>query len=182
MSSASENAIPMYSDIYDFINPQRLRGSLDGKVALVTGASRGIGRAMALALAEAGADVALLARTKSQLESVAEVITNTYGRRALVLVADTTDDDAVSSAVKATEDTLGALDIAIANAGIGGQRPFALTPMAEWWKLMEVNVKGQLLVTQAAMNSMRQKGKGIIICNTSRAAVYDICMCQLMSS
>jgi NADP-dependent 3-hydroxy acid dehydrogenase YdfG len=175
MSSDFGTAVPKYSDVYDFISPQKLAGSLNGKVALITGASRGIGKAMALAFAEAGADVALLARGKAALESVASTIRETYGRRALVLVTDVTDEKGVHDAVKTAEWELGSLDVVIANAGANIERPFVLEPMDEWWRIMEVNVKGQLLVAQAAMKSMRGRGKGVIILTTSGAALVNIC-------
>ena len=178
MSSDLGTSVKIYNDVYDFISPSKLTGSLNGKVALITGASRGIGKAMALAFAEAGADVALLARTKSQLEDVASTIRSQYGKRALVLAVDATDEKAVTDAVRTTELELGPLDVAVANAGVGSTRPFASTPMTEWWKVMEVNVKGQLLVAQAASKSMRTKGKGIVIFNASLAAVMSFRECR----
>jgi NADP-dependent 3-hydroxy acid dehydrogenase YdfG len=174
MASDLGTAVPLHHDVYDFIGPRKLAGALNGKVAIITGASRGIGKAMALAFAEAGADVALLARTKSQLEAVASTIRARFSKRALVFAIDATDEKAVYEAVSSTEQVLGPVDIVIPNAGIGAQRPFSFTPMEEWWKVMEVNVKGQLLVAQAALKSMRARGSGVIIFNASRAAVVDV--------
>ena len=173
MSSDHSKPSRVYHDVYDFISPTRLAGSLRGKVALITGASRGIGKAMALAFAEAGADVALLARTQLQLELVADMIRNRFERRVLTFVADATDEKAVRDAVRATEWELGQLDIVVANAGVAVQRPFIFTPMDEWWRAMEVNVKGQLIVAQEALKSMRARGKGVIIFNASSAGVTD---------
>ena len=165
--------MPIHHDIYDFISPTQLAKSLENKVAFITGAGRGIGKAIALAFAEAGADVALLARTKSQLEAVAATVRETYGRRALVIAADVTNEKAVVDAVELTETELGPIDIVIANAGVNLLRPCAFTPMSDWWWVMEVNVKGQMLVAQEALNRMRARGKGVIIFNASRAAVVD---------
>jgi NAD(P)-dependent dehydrogenase (short-subunit alcohol dehydrogenase family) len=173
MSSDLGTPAKRHKDIYDFISPQKLAGSLSGKVALITGAGRGIGKAMALAFAEAGCDIALLARTQIQLESVADEICTKFGRHALVLAADVTDERAVSEAVGRAETELGGLDVVIANAGVGQVRPFAMTPVEEWWRVMEVNVKGQMITAHAALGSMRARGKGTVIFIVSSAAAVD---------
>ena len=90
---------------------------VDGKVAIVTGASRGIGKAVALALAEAGADVTVLARTKDKIEQTAEEI-NKMGRKALAIPMDVSREDLVQNAVKRTVSELGRIDILSHNAGI----------------------------------------------------------------
>ena len=174
MASDLGVAVSVHKDVYDFISPHKLTGALNGKVAIITGASRGIGKAIALAFAEAGADVALLARTKSQLDTVASEIRSKFSRRAIALAVDVTDEKAVYDAVDSAEQELGPVDIVVPNAGISTMRPFVLTPMDEWWKAMDVNVKGQLLAAQAAYRSMRRRGKGVIIFNASRAAVVDV--------
>lgn len=173
---SSELGVPtkVHNNVYDFISPSRLANTLVGKVALITGAGRGIGKAMALAFAEAGADVAILSRTKSQLEDVASTIRTTYARKVLVFAVDVTDEKAVSEAFETTERELGTLDVVIANAGTSTMRPLTFAPMDDWWRIMEVNVKGQILVAQEALKTMRTRGKGIIIFNTSRAAVIDL--------
>lgn len=174
MSSELGTPTKVHHDVYDFISPSRLANALVGKVALITGAGRGIGKAMALAFAEAGADVAILSRTKSQLEDVASTIRTTYARKVLVFAVDVTDEKAVSEAFETTERELGTLDVVIANAGINTMRPLALAPMDDWWRIMEVNIKGQILIAQEALKSMRTRGKGVIIFNTSRAAMTDL--------
>jgi NAD(P)-dependent dehydrogenase (short-subunit alcohol dehydrogenase family) len=174
MSTDLGTPVPLHRNVYPFISPTRLAGSLAGKIALITGAGRGIGKAISLAFAEAGADVALLARTQSQLEEVAATIRTTYGRRALVIAADVTDGKAVADAVERTERELGPVDVVVPNAGVNSFRPIAYTPIEEWWKVMEVNVKGQMLVAQEVLKGMRMRGNGVVIFNASRAAVVDV--------
>ena len=124
---------------------------LDGKVALVTGASRGIGRAIALAYADAGADVALLARDTELLEQVGAEVRD-RGRRSLVLAADVLDAAAVAGAVDAVAGGLGHLDIVVNNAG-GNSFSSALATMrfAGWAKTQALNVESVVHVCQSAI-------------------------------
>ncbi|KKK64557.1 hypothetical protein LCGC14_2983000, partial [marine sediment metagenome] len=104
---------------------------VDGKVAIVTGASRGIGKAVALALAEAGADVTVIARTKDQVEQTAEDISK-MGRKALAIPMDVSREDLVQSAVKRTVSELGRIDILSHNAAILIFKPVAVIPGARF--------------------------------------------------
>jgi len=158
---------------YPAIDPVNFNGTLKDKVAFVTGAGRGIGRAIALALAEAGAHVALLARTKSQLDEVADIITTKHQRKALVLPADATSESAVTEAFAQTEQELGKIDIAVANAASFIFRPFVYTPFDEWWNMMEVNIKGPMFLTQLAMKSMRERNEGVIMIISSKAGILN---------
>ncbi|KLO10636.1 NAD-binding protein [Schizopora paradoxa] len=167
-SKPAEHLLP-----YDAIDPANFQNALKDKVALVTGAGRGIGRAIALAFAEAGADVALLSRTKSQLDEVANIITTTHHRRALVLPADATEKAAIEDAFARTESELGKVDIVVANAASFVFRPFVYTPIDEWWNMMEANVKGPMILTQLAMKSMRERNEGAILVISSRAGIHD---------
>jgi NAD(P)-dependent dehydrogenase (short-subunit alcohol dehydrogenase family) len=114
---------------------------LDGKAAIVTGASRGLGRAMALALAEAGADVALASRSVSELEETARGIEK-LGRRALVVPTDVTVYAEVEALVERATSVLGRLDIMVNNSGIAAIIPAAEMPPEEFRRTVEVNLVG----------------------------------------
>jgi NAD(P)-dependent dehydrogenase (short-subunit alcohol dehydrogenase family) len=131
---------------------------LDGKVALVTGAGRGIGRAAALALAAAGAELVLVSRTQSELAEVAEEI-KSAGGAARPLVLDVTQ----SPAVRDTFDGLGPLDILINNAGINRPQPFLEVDEPTLDLLLGLNVRAAFVVTQAAARLMVDNGGGVII-------------------
>ena len=128
--------------------------NLDGRVALVTGASRGLGQAMALALAEAGADVALVARSADGLNQTAESV-KARGRRALALPADVATEAEVDAAVKRALDAFGAIDILVNNSGVAIVKPFVDTTPAEWRRILETNLTG-------AYNCCRAVGPGMI--------------------
>jgi putative cofactor-binding repeat protein len=130
--------------------------SLDGRVALVTGAGRGLGRGIALELGRAGAHVLCVARTAADLdEVVAEIAAE--GGRAVAHPADATDDDAVRAAVAAAED-LGDLRVAVTAAGTNRPGPARDYPMAEWDALFAVNVRATFLACRAAGDSMLRRG------------------------
>ena len=136
---------------------------LDGKTALVTGASRGIGRAIAVAYAEAGADVALLARDATMLAEVAAAVA-VHGRRAVVLPCDVTDADAVGSAVSGALEELGHLDILVNNAGGNSfSMPLATMRFSGWQKTLRLNVDSVVHVTQAVLPHMLERRAGSII-------------------
>jgi NADP-dependent 3-hydroxy acid dehydrogenase YdfG len=121
---------------------------LDGTVALVTGASSGIGHATALALAEQGARVAVAARRKDRLEELADRI----GRdQVLVLEADVTDEAQVRAMVDRTVDAFGRLDTLVNNAGVMLLGPIVDAPVEEWRRMVELNVLGLLYCTHAAL-------------------------------
>lgn len=121
---------------------------LDGRVALVTGASRGLGRAMAVALAEAGADLALLARSKGDLEETAASV-RSLGRSALVLPTDVTSPAEVEGAVEATLGGLGRLDILVNNSGIAVVKPLVETTSEEWRAILDTNLTAAFTLCRA---------------------------------
>ena len=128
---------------------------LDGSVALVTGASSGIGEATALALANEGAAVALVARRKDRLEKLAAQI-EAAGGRALVLEADVTVREQAEDAVKRTVAELGRLDTVINNAGVMLLGPALDAPIEEWERMVDLNVQGLLYVTHVALPYLLQ--------------------------
>src|SRR5688500_5886863 len=116
-------------------------GTLDGKVALVTGGGRGIGRAIALALAEAGAAVVVTGRGVAKLETIRAEI-EAFGGQALALGCDVTDSGAVAAAFAQARAALGPIDILVNNAGITASIKFAETDNATWDQIMRVNATG----------------------------------------
>jgi len=142
---------------------------LTGKRALVTGASRGIGRAIAVAYAQAGADVAILARNGDLLAEVAEEITG-HGRQATVAVADVLDPDATRSAVSGAIGELGGLDVLVNNAGGNSfSTPVAQMRMSGWDKTMRLNLDSIMHITQEALPALGEGKSGSII-NVSSVA------------
>lgn len=123
---------------------------LQDTVALVTGASSGIGAATAHSLAAEGATVALLARRRELLEAIAGKI-RAEGAKALVVEADITDQQQASAAVQRVVAELGRLDTVVNNAGFMGVGPVADSPLDEWERMLEINVQGLLYVTHAAL-------------------------------
>ena len=142
---------------------------LGGQVAIVTGAGRGIGRAMALELARAGAAVAVLARSEDQLTETVALIEG-EGGRAIALPADVTDQLAVARAVAETERQLGPVDLLVNNAGHGGQvGPVWEVEPDEWWRCVEVNLRGPFLCARAVLPGMIARQRGRIIITSSLA-------------
>src|SRR5690348_12665046 len=136
---------------------------LTGKKAFVTGASRGIGQEIAVALAEAGADLALVARSEDGLAVTAEKARG-YGRDAVVIPADVTDLDAVRAAVAAAIERLGHVDIVVNNAGGSNfMVPFLDLRLPGWDKLMRLNLTSAMYVCHAIGGHLAERGKGSVI-------------------
>ncbi len=139
---------------------------LDGRVALVTGASRGLGQGMALALGEAGASVALVARTKSSLEETARMVGDA-GSKAHIIPADLSRINEVQRVVRETVAQFGKLDILLNSVGTQVRKPALEVLEEEWEHLIGVNLKSVYFLTQAAAKEMIQAKKGKIINITS---------------
>lgn len=135
---------------------------LQGRKALITGASRGIGRAIAIALAEEGADVALFATNQTLLDSVGEEI-NALGRTFVTKAVDIRDGEAVTAAVKEVAKTLGGLDILVNNAGITSDQLLLRHKEEDWTRVLDVNLTGAFRVTKAATRHLMKSGNGRII-------------------
>lgn len=140
------------------------RFKLDGKNALVTGAGRGIGRGLAFALAEAGANVAVVDILADNAEKTAREIAEATGRRTIAIACDIADTDAVEAMVKKVVDTFGRLDIAVNNAGISIPIKGILDVSAdEWKKQMDINLNGTWNCLKAEAKVMIPNGYGKII-------------------
>jgi NAD(P)-dependent dehydrogenase (short-subunit alcohol dehydrogenase family) len=148
-------------------------GTLDGKVALVTGGGRGIGRAIALALAGAGAAVVVTGRDSGKLDAVrAEIAAS--GGTGLALACDVADSSAVAAAFVQARAALGPIDILVNNAGITASIKFADTDDATWERIMRVNASGPFFCSRAAVPDMIERGGGRIINIASYAALSGI--------
>jgi NAD(P)-dependent dehydrogenase (short-subunit alcohol dehydrogenase family) len=137
-------------------------GELEGKKALVTGASRGLGRAIAEALAEAGARVAIVARDEEKLQKVARVITG-QGGIAEPYAADVSDEQQVFQLEKDVIASFGRLDILVNNAGINLRKPITEFTLAEWNQVMATNVTGVFLMCRSFIPHMKGTGYGRIL-------------------
>jgi short-subunit dehydrogenase len=133
-----------------------------GGVAVVTGASSGVGRAVAIALAQRGAAVALVARRRAELEQVASEI-RSRGGRAEVLECDVSDSAAVARAAAEARQRLGPIDILVNSAGLGIWRPFAATSDADHRAMMAVNYWGTFQWIRALLPEMRERRRGAIV-------------------
>jgi len=147
--------------------------SLKGKKAFVSGASRGLGREMALTLAEAGADVALAARTVKGLKETAEKIEK-MGRRALVCPMDISKLDEIERAVNNAVKSFGRIDILINNSGIVGNTPVADMTPEKWDRVMDVNLRGHVFCTKALGRYMIENRYGKIINIGSIAGIIAV--------
>lgn len=140
--------------------------SLSGHVAVITGASKGLGRQMAESLSEAGAAVALVARNETLLNEVAAGIRE-KGGTAEVIVADVTDEAAAAELAKSVAESLGVCDILINNAGMNNRKSIEDFSLDEWNEIIGVNLTGPFLMSRAFVPGMKGKGWGRIINMTS---------------
>jgi NAD(P)-dependent dehydrogenase (short-subunit alcohol dehydrogenase family) len=146
------------------------RFDLSGKVAIVTGGGKGIGKAIALGLAEAGAKVMIAARTQAEIEAVAGEI-RSRGGEAAWRVTDVSLNEQVEALVKATVETFGRLDLLINNAARSFLRPLLELREDGFDKIFDTNVKGTFLLSRAAAKVMKEQGGGRIVNITTVGAV-----------
>jgi NAD(P)-dependent dehydrogenase (short-subunit alcohol dehydrogenase family) len=137
-------------------------GALAGQVALVTGASSGLGKATAFALARAGADVALAARSREELESTKEEVSNT-GRRVLSLTVDLASEGEPVEVVERTVETLGRIDVLVNAAGTDAPGTVEELDVEGWDRTLAVNLRAPFLLCKAAFPHMREAGGGTIV-------------------
>jgi NAD(P)-dependent dehydrogenase (short-subunit alcohol dehydrogenase family) len=137
-------------------------GHLEGKVALVTGASSGLGRATAIALARAGVDVALVARSQQELDSAREEISK-VGRRALPLPIDLASEDETTRAVGRTVEALGRIDVLVNAAGTDVPGTVEELSIEGWDRTLNVNLRAPFLLSKTAFPRMREAGGGMIV-------------------
>jgi NAD(P)-dependent dehydrogenase (short-subunit alcohol dehydrogenase family) len=135
---------------------------LDGMVAIVTGGGGGLGTQGACALAEAGADIVVAARTLAKCEATAQMV-RARGRRALALSTDVTDEAQVGQMVAATLAQFGRIDILFNNAGITSPKTMEASSLDEWMHVVDVNIRGTFLCSKAVAPAMRERGFGRII-------------------
>ena len=141
---------------------------LSGQVALVTGGSRGIGRAIAQALLEQGASVTITATTKATLDSAAAALS--AGDRLRPIVADVRKYADVEQAIGATVSAFGGLDILVNNAGVGVFKPAAETTVDEWHRVIDTNLSGVFYACHAALPHLKARGGGWIVNISSLAS------------
>jgi NAD(P)-dependent dehydrogenase (short-subunit alcohol dehydrogenase family) len=147
---------------------------LDGRVAFVTGASRGFGRVIAQAYAEAGADLVVCSRSETEITAAAAAIAEATGRRCLGLAADVTDPAAVDRAVGAVLESYGRLDILVNNAGVNLRRPIEEFSDEEWRRVVGTNLDGTFYCCRAAARPMKERRRGRVINVASMMGVASL--------
>lgn len=145
--------------------------NLEGKTALITGAGRGIGRGVAIAYAQAGADVALVSRSQDQLDEVAAQA-RALGVTAVSIVADIGKPADIEAAISTTVEKFDRLDILVNNAGINFRTPTVDFPIEEFDKIIDVNLRGVWYLSQQAAKQMLAQGDGGRIINTASLASH----------
>jgi 3-oxoacyl-[acyl-carrier protein] reductase len=148
-----------------------MTGKLAGKVVLITGASAGIGKASALALAQEGANIVLTARRFKRLKEL-EAAIQQAGGSAVSVIGDAANDAVAQQCVDAALKTFGRLDILINNVGVGNYKNLVDTSPAEYDELMDTNVRSTFLFTRYAVPAMIKQGSGIILMISSMAGIY----------
>jgi NAD(P)-dependent dehydrogenase (short-subunit alcohol dehydrogenase family) len=147
---------------------------LKGKVAIITGAGRGLGRSMAVGFAEAGADVVLAARTMDQLEETADLV-KAAGGKSLIVSTNVAEEDQANNLAEKTIAGFGKIDVLVNNAGITSPDSFLSQSFKRWKLVLSVNLDGMFLCTKAVLPHMLEKKSGIVI-NVSSILAHQIRM------
>jgi 3-oxoacyl-[acyl-carrier protein] reductase len=150
-----------------------MTGTLEGKTAVITGASRGIGEATAFTLARAGANVVLAARSEAELLAVARQIEGAGGA-ALPVVADVSDADDVAHLKRAALDRFGKVDILVNNAGVGKYGPLSSLTVEDYDRMMDTNMRSSFLCTHAFLPEMLERESGWIVFVASVAGLKGL--------
>jgi 3-oxoacyl-[acyl-carrier protein] reductase len=148
-----------------------MSNKLQGKVALITGASAGIGQACARALAGEGARLVLTARRKERLEKLKKEV-EAAGSKAVIVTGDAREEETAVKAVKAATDAFGRIDILINDTGVGNYKNLVNTSAAEYDEMMDTNVRSTFLFTRHTVPVMLQQKSGVILMISSMAGVY----------
>lgn len=135
---------------------------MSNKTAIITGAGKGIGKALATRLAAIGFDVAVAARNKTEISEVAEIC-RTHGIKALPVVVDVTDEVNVKQMFASVVKEFGKVDLLVNNAGMGIFKPLAETSLDEWNQVVNTNLTGAFLCAREAFNLMKEQGGGTIV-------------------
>ncbi|KAH7133736.1 hypothetical protein EDB81DRAFT_903913 [Dactylonectria macrodidyma] len=166
--------VDRHSTTYPFIEPGRFTGTLQGQVALITGAGRGIGKAIALAFARAGANVICVARTEREIDDVVAQISKRGYPKAIAVCADISNDQELCRLIGTAAEVFPSIDILVNNAGV--DRIGSLeheTSFSAWWRVFEVNMKGPAALTHHVLPGMISRGCGTIIHIGSRNAIHN---------
>ena len=165
--------IPLKHAPYGPITPENLKDANKGKVAVITGAGRGIGQAIATSLADSGADVAILDLKLEGLDETRKTCEE-KGVKVKAFACDVVDEARVKEVFTQIEKDLGPVDVLVNNAGVLFGRPASMiNDFSAYWRAVEVNFKGPMLCTLQVLNGMRERRKGCIITIASRAATVD---------
>lgn len=148
-----------------------MTGKLTGKVALITGASSGIGRASALVLAQAGANLVITARRQDRLQELAAAVQKAGGL-SVIIVGDASAEETAQRCVNTAIQTFGSLDVLINNVGIGNYKNLVDTSAAEYDEMMAANVRSTFLFTRHAVPQMIKQASGTILMISSMAGKY----------
>ncbi|ORY11102.1 hypothetical protein BCR34DRAFT_664558 [Clohesyomyces aquaticus] len=169
------STLPLQHAPYDAISPATLENSNTGKLAVITGAGRGIGAAISESLAKSGANVAILDLKVENLEDTRKAC-EALGVKVGVYACDVSDRKAVVEIFDRIENELGSIEVLVNNAGILNQRPLIMSEFDDFWRQIEVNFKAPLITIHTMLPRMREKGGGCIINIASRSGTVDVPM------